>query len=107
MPFPQLSIRKEHNFMKLLSMVAFGFFTLNAFALPILTESMNGSGSLGTLYPDHENPNKVYFMPNRGGLQKGRSGVPEFGLSYWGIKEPEKAGGFFSGIFNLWTGDEL
>jgi hypothetical protein len=93
--------------MKFLSLMALGLFTINVQALPILTESMNGSGSLATLYQDHENPHKVYFMPNRGGLQKDSSGTPEFGLSYWGLKEPEKAGGFMAGIFNLWTGEEL
>lgn len=85
-----------------------GLLSANAFALPILTESMNGSGSLGTLYPDHSDPNKVYFMPNRGGLQKDAAGVPEFGMSYWGISTPnEKPGGFFAGVFNLSTGSEL
>lgn len=85
-----------------------GFLSLNAMALPILTESMNGSGSLGTIYPDHENHNKVYFMPNRGALQKDSAGVPEFGMSYWGISKPsENPGGFFAGIFNLSVGSEL
>ena len=93
--------------MKFLFSMALGLFTINVQALPILTESVNGLGSLATLYQDHENPNKVYFMPNRGGLQKDSSGTPEFGLTYWGLKGPEKAGGFMAGIFNLWTGEEL
>jgi hypothetical protein len=93
--------------MKLIPSIFFGLITFKAFALPILTESMNGSGSLGTLYQDHEDSNKVYFMPNRGGLQKDSTGTPEFGLTYWGLKDPEKAGGFMAAIFNLWTGEEL
>lgn len=87
--------------------LAVSVLSLNALALPILTESMNSSGSLATIYPDHENPNKVYFMPNRGGIQKDAHGVPEFGLSYWGIKDPANAGGFITAILNLSIGDDL
>lgn len=94
--------------MKFSSTLGLFLFSLNAFAMPILTESVDGSGLVATIYPDHEDARKVYFLPNRGGLQKDARGVPEFGMSYWGItKEAPDAGGFFAGIFNLWTGDDL
>lgn len=76
--------------------------------MPILTESVNGSGLIATIYPDHEDPRKVYFLPNRGSLQINSAGVPEFGMSYWGIKnDSPDAGGYFAGIFNLSTGGDL
>lgn len=92
---------------KLSTSLALALVSLNALALPILTESMNGSGSIATIYQDSENPNKVYFMPNRGSIQVGANGVPEFGLTYWGLKDPANAGGFMAGIFNLSTGADL
>lgn len=82
--------------------------SLHSFALPILTESVNGEGLIATIYADHEDLKKVYFLPNRGGLQIDARGVPEFGMSYWGItKESEDAGGYFAGIFNLSIGGDL
>lgn len=93
--------------MKFFTAFSLGLLSLNAMALPILTESVDGSGSIATIYPDHENPNKVYFMPNRGSLQKNGSGIPEFGLTYWGLKTPETAGGYLAAILNLSTGAEL
>lgn len=87
---------------KLSGLLAMSFVSMNTMALPILTESVNGEGLLATIYPDHEVTNKVYFLPNRGSLQKDARGVPEFGMSYWGIsKIDEEAGGHFTGIFNL------
>lgn len=94
--------------MKILSTIGLVFMSMNALALPILTESVDGSGLLATIYPDHEDSNKVYFLPNRGGLQKDSRGIPEFGMSYWGVtKEAPDAGGYFAGIFNVWTGADL
>jgi hypothetical protein len=94
--------------MKKLSVLALLLLSLNSMALPILTESVNGQGLLATIYPDHEDANKVYFLPNRGSLQVDSRGVPEFGMSYWGIsKESPDAGGYFVGIFNLSMGGDL
>ncbi len=77
-------------------------------ALPILTESVNGQGLVATIYPDDKDANKVYFLPNRGALQVDSRGVPEFGMSYWGVSnDSADAGGYFVGIFNLWMGGDL
>lgn len=87
---------------KVSSVIGFLILSMQAMALPILSESVDGSGVIATIYPDHEDPNKVYFLPNRGGLQKDSQGVPEFGMSYWGVTtESSDAGGYFAGIFNL------
>lgn len=73
----------------------------NVIALPILTESADGTGLLATIYPDHENPKKFYFFPNTGGLEKDETGVPRFGMSYWKAEEGNTTAGYFSGIFRL------
>ncbi len=92
-----------------LSAVAFALAltSLNAVALPILTESEDGTGLLATIYPDHENTNKVYFFPNSGGLEKTDAGVPRFGMSYWTPEEGSTTGGYFSGIFHLGVSGDL
>ena len=84
-----------------------GFISLNTMALPVLTESEDGTGLLATIYPDHENPNKVYFFPNTGGLEKDSAGVPRFGMAYWSPKEGNTTGGYFSGIFHLGVSGDL
>ena len=85
--------------------LAFGLLALtisaNALALPVLTESSDGTGLLATIYPDHENQSKFYFMPNTGGLEKDSKEVPRFGMSYW------SGGGYFSGIFRLGVEKDL
>lgn len=93
---------------QLVALLGVTFFSLNALALPILTESDNNTGHLATLYKDHQDPDKAYFLPNRGRLQTDARGVPEFGMGYWGItKESTEGGGFFAGIFNLFVGGQL
>lgn len=83
------------------------FLSLNTFALPILTESEDGTGLLATIYPDHEVASKVYFFPNSGGLEKTASGVPRFGMSYWTPEAGETTAGYFSAIFRLGLSEDL
>jgi hypothetical protein len=92
---------------KLSGLMAMSLISLNAAALPILTESADGSGLLATIYPDHENPSKFYFFPNTGGLEKDSTGVPRFGMSYWIPDEESTTGGYFSGIFRLGVDSDL
>jgi hypothetical protein len=92
---------------KLTGGFAISLFSLNALALPVLTESVDGSGLLATIYPDHENPNKVYFFPNTGALEKGTNGQPRFGMSYWTPKDDNSSAGYFSGIFRLAVSGDL
>lgn len=59
----------------------------SAHALPLLSQNaaQNVSSAL-TLYPDHENPNLFYFMPNSSAFAKDeKTGLPVFGLTYWGL----------------------
>jgi hypothetical protein len=56
-------------------------------ALPLLAENaaVNTYEAL-TLYPDHEDANKFYFMPNSSTFVRDAStGLPAFGLTYWGL----------------------
>ena len=87
--------------------LALALTSLNAVALPILTESEDGTGLLATIYPDHENTNKVYFFPNSGGLEKTDAGVPRFGMSYWTPEAGDTTAGYFSGIFHLGVSGDL
>ncbi len=81
--------------------------TFNAYALPILSESEDGTGLLATIYPDHSDGNKFYFFPNTGGLEKDSKGQPRFGMSYWTPATPEATAGYFSGIFRLGLSGDL
>lgn len=82
--------------------------SFNTFALPILSESADGTGVLATIYPDHEDQNKFYFLPNTGGLEKNENGVPRFGMHYkTTIASPEETAGFFNGIFRLSLSHDL
>jgi hypothetical protein len=92
---------------KLSGVLAVALISLNAMALPILTESADGTGLLATIYPDHENTNKVYFFPNTGGLEKSEAGVPRFGMSYWSTDDANASAGYFSGIFHLGMSGDL
>jgi hypothetical protein len=92
---------------KVLCLQVFLLLSLSAHALPVLTESSDGTGLLATIYPDHENAKKFYFFPNTGGLEKDASGVPRFGMSYWTPTDGSSTGGYFSGIFRLSLGHEL
>lgn len=78
-----------------------------SFALPILSESEDGSGRLATILPDHEDSKKRYFFPNVGGPMLNSRGEPRFGMSYWDAGSTHGGGGYMSGIFNLAIGDEL
>lgn len=94
---------------RLSGILAVSMLSLNAMALPILSESEDGTGLLATIYPDHEDKNKVYFFPNTGNLEKDSKGQPRFGMSYW---TPAEAGqnsvaGYFSGIFRLNVSGDL
>ncbi len=92
---------------KVSSAIAISLVSLNVLALPVLSESEDGSGLLATIYPDHENPNKFYFFPNQGGLEKDSSGVPRFGMGYGRPAEGSTTGGYFTGIFRLSVGHDL
>lgn len=92
---------------KLPSVIATSLISLQALALPILTESSNGTGLVATIYPDHENPSKFYFFPNSGSLEKNESGVPRFGMSYWNPEDGNTTAGYFSGIFRLGVDSQL
>lgn len=92
---------------KFSGLMAMSLMSLNALALPILTESSDGTGLLATIYPDHENSKKFYFFPNTGSLEKDSAGVPRFGMSYWKPEEGSTTGGYFSGIFRLGVDADL
>lgn len=81
--------------------------TLNAYALPILSESEDGTGLLATVYPDHSNKNKFYYFPNTGSLEKDLNGQPRFGMSYWTPATPDASAGYLSGIFRLGVSGDL
>ena len=58
-------------------------------ALPLLSESAAlNSGSALTLYPDHLDPTKFYFMPNSSKIGRDSKGVPTFSLTYYGLDNP-------------------
>lgn len=86
---------------------ALALVSLNSMALPILTESEDGSGLLATIYPDHDDHNKVYFLPNTGSLEKGTNNQPRFGMSYWTPTTEDASAGYFSGIFRLGISGDL
>ncbi len=88
-------------------LLALSLMTLNAYALPILSESEDGTGLLATIYPDHSDSNKFYFFPNTGSLEKGSNGEPRFGMSYWTAATPDATAGYFSGIFRLGLSGDL
>lgn len=70
-------------------------------ALPILAENaaQNYNGLI-TLYPDHEDSNKFYFMPNSSTFARSQtSQLPLFGLVYWGLNScpaGTEAGGYMN-----------
>jgi len=66
-------------------------------ALPLLSESAAlNSGSALTLYPDHQDPTKFYFMPNSSKIGRDSKNVPTFSLTYYGLDDPKAtdSGGF-------------
>lgn len=92
---------------KVSGVIAMSLLSFNAMALPILTESSDGTGLLATIYPDHENPSKFYYFPNTGALERDADGVPRFGMRYWNPIEGSTTGGYFTGIFRLNTTSDL
>lgn len=92
---------------KLSGVLAVSLISMNVMALPILSESEDGTGLLATIYPDHQDRNKVYFFPNTGSLEKDDKGQPRFGMSYWTPATPEVTAGYFSGIFHLSVSRDL
>lgn len=55
-------------------------------ALPLLAESAAlRAGNALTLYPDHQDPNKFYFMPNSSRIGRDQRGVPTFSFTYYGL----------------------
>jgi hypothetical protein len=58
-------------------------------ALPLLVESAAlNSGSALTLYPDHQDPKKFYFMPNSSKIGRDNRSIPTFSFTYYGLKDP-------------------
>jgi hypothetical protein len=57
-----------------------------SYALPDVSENaaQNVAGVL-TLYPDSEDPNLAYFIPDSAGLSTDANGLPDFGFTYWGL----------------------
>lgn len=92
---------------KIITSILIGMLSMPAMALPILTESEDGSGLIATIYPDHENSRKFYFFPNSGEIEKNDSGIPRFGMAQWNPKDENSAAGYFSGIFHLKISHDL
>jgi len=83
----------------------------NSFAYPIVSDSESiRQGDILTLYPDHRDPNKVYFFPNSSMLAVDNSELPMFGLTTWGLNEipfkSENAGAYMTFTARL-TSDPL
>jgi hypothetical protein len=58
----------------------------HAQALPLLSENAGVEVAKNIiLYPDHLDKNLVYFIPNSSVLARDRAGLPQFGLTYWGL----------------------
>jgi hypothetical protein len=57
------------------------------FALPLMAENAAQKvSSVLTLYPDHIDPNLVYFMPNSSMFAtEASTGLPEFSFTYYGL----------------------
>ncbi|MCO5142927.1 MAG: hypothetical protein M9962_07550 [Oligoflexia bacterium] len=74
---------------KLFVIIALALITTykQALALPLLAENAGITvNEVLTLYPDSDNPNVMYFMPNSSGITKSsETGLPLFGLTYWGL----------------------
>lgn len=52
--------------MKFFTALTLGLITLNAFALPVLSQNENEFGPV--VFKDHLNPQVIYFMPDEGGM---------------------------------------
>ena len=69
--------------------ILLSLFTLNAQAIPLLGENAaQNMNALLTLYPDSNDQNLFYFMPNSSAFQMDASSgkaTPMFGFTYWGL----------------------
>jgi hypothetical protein len=71
-------------------------------ALPLLSESAAlNSGSALTLYPDHQDKTKFYFMPNSSKIGRDSHNVPTFSLTYYGLDNPAATD---AGAFMVYVG---
>lgn len=98
------------HFKKILGLVSV-LFSANLMAYPIVADSEAiRYGEILTLYPDHKDPNKVYFFPNSSMIARDSSNMPMFGLTTWGLNQvpfdPEQAGAWMTMTARL-TSDPL
>jgi hypothetical protein len=78
---------------------------VTANALPLLRESRaDFQGEMSTIYPDHEDPNLFYFLPNSSQLAKNRDGKPIFQLATFGLSTPNNPDAFGTMNFILKAG---
>lgn len=72
-----------------------------AFAVPKLRETAaDFNSAIVTIYPDTENPNLFYFMPNSGAIAKDKSGNPLVSLTYTGLAHPSsETTAYLTGVF--------
>jgi hypothetical protein len=87
------------------------FLSVNASALPVLRETVGDvSDGYVTLYPDHQDPNLFYFLPNQMEFAVDRStGLPSFSLSTYGIEQTNLANSFglMSFVFRPGVSDDV
>ncbi len=67
--------------------IAIALGSTQAQALPLLAENAGITVNHAlTIYPDSDNPNVFYYMPNSSGLAfSEESNLPYFGFTYWGL----------------------
>ena len=69
-------------------------------ALPVLRETKaDFSGKLATIYPDHQDPNLYYFLPDSSEFAKNSDGTPVVTLIHWGLQSKtdlSDGGGMFN-----------
>jgi hypothetical protein len=90
---------------------AVGFFTTqSSFAMPLLVEDTAQRIANEVFYPDSENLNLYYYMPDSVEfVVEPKSGLPEFNLTYWGLdgaQENEDSGAFMSFSVRLTSNQE-
>src|SRR4051812_20907726 len=73
--------------------------SLTAHAVPELRETRGDyNGDIVTIYPDHQDPNVFYFLPNSSEFSVNTDQSPNLGLVLWGLKngDPADGGGILS-----------
>lgn len=71
---------------------ATSFTAATSHSLPLLAESAAlRSGSSLTLYPDHLDKNKFYFMPNSSKIGRDARNIPTFSFTYYGLSDANAA----------------